>query len=65
LLNESYMTLVICCLVNIEHISWSSTGEIVESVTAILFLVALILFPVVEGLILVLNFEVLKDEDVE
>jgi len=59
------MILVICCLVNIEHISWSSTGEIVESATAIVVLVALILFPVVEGLYLVLNWEDIDDEDFE
>jgi len=59
------MILVICCFVNIEHISWGSTGEIMESVTSIVVLVALILFPVVEGLYLVLNWEDLDDEDFE
>jgi len=37
----------------------------VESITSIVVLVALILFPVVEGVYLVLNFEDLDDEDFE
>jgi len=65
LIVESYMTVIICCLIHAKNMSWSSYGEITQSLATIFFFVLLLAFPIVESTYLVFVFDKLTEKDVQ
>jgi len=65
LISGSYTVVLVSCLINVQHLSWVSYGEITQSVATIFFLVLFIAFPLVESLYLAYRFDDLDDEEMQ
>jgi len=66
LLTKSYSILAVCCLINLRHLSWTSPGEIIQSLATLFFLCLIIGFPILLSVIMIKNFKIIakkKDEE--
>jgi len=65
LIMESYLTMFVSCLINLQHLSWTSYGEIVQSASTIFFLAVLLVFPLVEIFYLGCIFGRIDEQEVQ
>jgi len=65
LIQKSYMVVIVSCLINLQNLSWTSYGEITQSVATIFYLVLFLAFPIVESLYLAYRFDHLGEEEMQ
>jgi len=59
---ESYLVIVICCLINFQHMSWSETGLIVQSVLTIICFAIIVVLPIYSAWVFWRNFKNLSNK---
>jgi len=64
ILTESYSIVAVSCLINLQRLSWTSYGTIVQSSATLIFLAVLVGFPLVYGNYLLRKFDQLAHANV-
>jgi len=65
IVTESYSIFSVSCLINVQHLEWSSAGLIVMSTTALILLLVILTYPLVYGIFMVRSFQTLQNHKVE